>query len=49
MLCPRHDDKRIIKEKFEAQTLVCDGPHSSGNQEIEIAPVEFAMNCFNRR
>ena len=49
MLCPRHDDKRIIKEKLEAQTFVCDGTHSPGNQEIEIALVKVAMNGFNRR
>ena len=49
MLNPRHDDKQIIKEKFEAQTLVRDGTDFPGNQEIEIALVKVAMNGFNRR
>jgi hypothetical protein len=40
ILRARHDDKRVVKEKFEAEPFVCEGPEFPRDQKIDhISPV----------
>ena len=39
----RRDDTRVIKEKFEIQSLVCNGAKSPYDQEIDVTLAQFAV------
>jgi hypothetical protein len=43
----RRDDSRVIKEKFEAQSLFCDGSESPCDQKIDVTPAQFTMQRFH--
>ena len=39
----RRDDKRVIKEKFEVQSLVCNGAKSPCDQKIDVTLAQFTV------
>ena len=43
MLRARHDDERVIKEKIEALSLVCNAAESPCNQEIDVALAQLTV------
>src|SRR6266545_5616419 len=48
MLRARRDDIGVIKEKFEAQSLVCNRTESPCDQEVDVTPAQFTVQCFRR-
>ena len=43
MLRARHDDERVIEEKIEALSLVCNAAESPCNQEIDVALAQLTV------